>query len=304
MLIMQDFQLLNLSESGLLSEMLFEYLSEQKQWTIELLTWLLLLIQAIYICLIANRNRLTSDYLLLPGAMYLLVMHAIPPFLPFSSILLANTFLIIAISQLLNTYRNQKCIDKIFNVGFWIAIASLFHFSYLFFLVAAFLGLATLRAFKGRELLVLFVGAITVYLLVGTYAFWQDSLYEFWQEHVRSNIGLLDFEVENVINNYIALGIVALLLLIVLLGYISVIRRQNIQFQKKVKVLYWVLLICGVSTIFYADNVLAQAAILSVPNGILLGLLLANISQKAAEIVHLLLIVAIIAWQWHPYWLT
>lgn len=301
---MQEPQLLNLSESGLLTEALFQYLSGQNRWTIEVVTWILLLLQAVYICFIARKNKLVNEYLLLPGAMYLLVMHAIPFFLPFSSILLANTFLIVAIGQLLNTYRNQKCIDQIFNIGFWIAIASLFHFSYLFFLIAAFFGLATLRAFKGKELLVLFIGTITVYLLVGTYVFWHNGSYEFWQGHIHNSIGLLSFEVSNNLDNYIALGIVLLFLLIVLLGYISIVRRQNIQFQKKVKVIYWVLLTCSIATLFYSNNILAQAAIISVPTGILLGLFLANIAQKTAEIVHLLLIVLIIAWQWHPYWLS
>jgi hypothetical protein len=298
-----DSSLIVLSNSGILAEWLFSQLDSGGRWLIETVTWIVLIAQAVYLAFIMRRHKLTDNYVLLPGAMYLLLMHLIPEFLPLSSLLLANTFLIVALDQLMKTYRSSSAARMIFDVGIWIGVACLFHFSYGIFIGLSIVGLGTMRVFKIGEVLTMWLGLACIAFLTFVYVFWNDQLLMFWSNQVSSNIRWLDFQIINQLSSYVALGLIAVVVGIVVLSYSAVVQRQNMQYQKKANVLYWTLLLGGLVILINVDNTLAQAAIISVPAGALLGLLLANISKTTAEVVHLLLLFAVLVWQWHPYWL-
>ena len=92
-------------------------------------------------------------------------------------------------------------------------------------------------------------------------------------------------------------------LLFVLFGYGAIMQRQNIQFQKKVGVLYIIAAISPLALLLQTQVSWSHIAILTVPIGLLLGLFLASINKMIAEILHFILLVMILAWQFHPYWL-
>ncbi|MEM1327515.1 MAG: hypothetical protein AAGI23_16260 [Bacteroidota bacterium] len=298
-----DSSLIVLSNSGILSDWLLGKLADSSVLVIEAITWILLVGQAVYLSLIARKHQLVANQILMPGAMYLLVMNLIPEFLPLSSILFANTFLMLALNQLLKTYRHSSAARLIFDVGIWVAVACLFHFSYGGFILLSLVGLGTLRAFKISEAITMWLGVLCIAFLLFAHAFWYDQLAIIWSEQVLNNVSWLDFQMNNDLVTYISLSLVGIIVAIVIFGYSGIVQRQNIQFQKKVNVLYWTLLIGGIAILFNVDNTVIQAAIIGIPAGVLLGLLLSNISKTTAEVIHLLLFIAVVAWHYHPYWL-
>ncbi|MEM0994904.1 MAG: hypothetical protein AAGI49_17870 [Bacteroidota bacterium] len=280
------------------------FLSELRIWEYRLVEFLLLFFHAIYLTVIVRKHRLVTEYLLLPGAMYLLVASAIPPFLGISSILLANTFILIAFDQLMSTYRKPKAAGNIFDTGLWIAIASLFYFPYLFFLLLAIFGLSSLRAFKLNEFFSMLFGAITVFFLAATITFWNDHLSYFLEQQFVVNSNLLNLSLSQRDFFLVELLLMAFLLLMVLFGYSSIMLKQNIQFQKKVGILYIMLAISPFALVLQPSLSVSHLGILIVPIGVLLGLLLSNIGKTTAELLHFILLVLVLAWQLNPYWLS
>lgn len=286
---------------GFLAEPVLEWTSTQVFWLQELLTALLLLFQALFITIILRRHRLVSEDILIPGALYILVASCIPAFHELSPMLLANTFLLIAIDQLISSYRNQNCADHLFNVGFWIAIASFFHFSYISFLLLGIIGLSSLRLFRLNEFLMVVSGVLVPYFLGGVYSFWNDEFPQFLQTQISDNIGWFSF-VHNLSNLdiYVALGILATLTASVVFGYGALMRRQSIPFQKRVGIFYFVLLLSPVFLLFQSNVDLNNLLILSVPVGVLLGMIIKSMNKTSAEIFHLFLLSMVILWQFKP----
>ena len=287
--------------SGFMSGTVLDWVNAQNVWVEELITIALLLFQAMFITISLRRHRLVSEDILIPGALYLLVAHAIPSFHEMSPMLLANTFLLIGLDQLISTYRNQQCADHLFNVGLWIAVASFFHFSYISFLLLGFLGLSSLRLFRINELLMIVSGALVAYFLAGTHAFWFDGFDNFMKAQFTDNIAFLSFvkDLPN-LDVYVALGILLALVISVIFGYSSLMRRQGIPFQKRIGIFYFVLFITPLFLLFQANIDLSNLLILSVPVGVSLGMIIKNMNKTSAEIFHLFLLTVVILWQLKP----
>ena len=115
-------------------------------------------LQSLLINIIVAKFRMATSVSLFPGLFYALLASMIPEFLALSPALMANTFFILALWELLETYRKNNVAGHIVNVGFWIGIASLFYFSEVVFLLLAFIGLNVLRAFKFKEVMMLWIG--------------------------------------------------------------------------------------------------------------------------------------------------
>ena len=109
---------------------------------------LLIFVQVFMINNLAMKHRLFNENTLFPGLFYILTTSVLVDFFPLSAILFGNFFLMIALDNLLSTYKQHQCADKIFNVGFWIGVASLFYASFVFFFLLALVGLSFLRAIK------------------------------------------------------------------------------------------------------------------------------------------------------------
>ncbi len=289
------------SAMGFLSKPIMAWMETQPLWGQELWATALLFVQAMMITIIFRKHRLVSDDILIPGALYLLVANCLPSLHAFSPMLLANTFLLLAFDQLITTYRNQQCADNLFNVGLWIGVASFFHLSYISFLFISLLGLGSLRLFRFREVMMIISGALVPYFLAGTYWFWNDHFASIFQQHFTDNLGFLSFlKATDNLEVYVSIGVFTFLVASVIFGYGALMRRQNIPFQKRVGMLYYLLLLSPLFLLFHVNIDLSHLFILSLPVGLLLGLLVKNMNKTSAEIFHLLLLTVVILWQLKP----
>ncbi|MBK7410278.1 MAG: hypothetical protein IPJ40_20805 [Saprospirales bacterium] len=90
---------------------------------------LLVFFQAILIVVMVNGNRINNESNLLPGVFYCLFASMVPEFMYPSPVLMGNTFLLLALLELMGVYKIPIASGRLYNVGFWISVASLFYFS-------------------------------------------------------------------------------------------------------------------------------------------------------------------------------
>ncbi len=255
---------------------------------------LLIFVQAILINQLMSQYRVTNDVSAFPGLFYALMANLLPDYLTLSPILLGNTFLLLAIYYLYNTYRNQNCPDIIFDIGLWIGVASLFQFSFIIFSLWGIMGLAIMRGIRPKEVLMLLIGVFVPYLLIGVYLYWYNQLPMLFDQHILSNFKWLDIRIVAEPMSYLKLGIVGLLVIMVILSGSSFYSRRDVGTQKCITILYWTLFFAGLTLLTQANVQIEHLLIFALPLGMLLSLAFLQFNESAAETFHLLLLMGIL----------
>ncbi|MFK7935766.1 MAG: hypothetical protein AB8G22_19795 [Saprospiraceae bacterium] len=289
--------------AGMLSLAVYDWLGGANGNLPNLVAAILLFLQAFYINQIVYKHRLARTNSLFPGVFYILTASLFIEFNHLSPLLLANTFYIIALGELMEIYKRKTCADRIFNAGFWLAVASLFYFSYLSLLLLGIIAIFIMRAIRINEILTLLSGSIVAYFLAGVYYFWQDRLSDFLQIQFVDNLGFLDLQVAMNWQNYLIIGVVGLFILLTFLNYSNYTIRQNIQTQKRISILSWAIITAAISFLIQSQVQIDHLLIFAVPVGIFLSFNFINMSARWAETLHLLLLIAIIVWQCKPFYL-
>jgi hypothetical protein len=166
------------------------------KWLLSLIYWnqyiamsvgiALVITQALLINRLLNRIKFFQRINFVPALMFVVVSGMFVEFLMPGPQMLANLFIILILGRLFDIYKSNQCYVEIFDVGFLIAIASLFSLPAISLALLLFIGLGSLRAFNIREWAIGLLGILTPYFLIGTYYFWIDMLPMFLNEHFGS----------------------------------------------------------------------------------------------------------------------
>lgn len=287
-------------QAGLLGENLLNLVSPEGTLS-AVLSIILIFLQALLVNIISARYRIARSVSLFPGVFYVLLCSCFPDFLYLSPVLIANTFIILALYELLGSYKKYYSNGRIFNAGLWIGIATLFYFSSIVFIGAVFIGFFILRAFKLKEQIGLFLGFITPFWLLGIYYFVRNALPDFWSRSF-GNIGFLDVSFSNDWENYVQLGLFAILILVAIFNYRIYTYKVSIQAQKFVDVFFWVLAF-SMGTLLIQKNLQSDHLIfLAVPLSFLIGMTFLYMNKRLAEAFHFLLLAGIFLLQFKPFW--
>lgn len=264
---------------------------------------ILVCFQALLVNIILSRHRMASELTLLPGMFYILLASCITEFLYLSPVLLATTFYLLAISELLDTYKKYSAAGEIFNIGLWIGLASLFYSSMIAFVLLAIVGLRSLRAFKFKEQLILFFGFMAPYFLAFVVFFLQDRSAYFFETQFVEGIRFLDYAFHNPPwMLYLKLGFFAFIILIVIFSFNNFLLKKNIQVQKNISLLYWGLLVALLAFTIQA-NAGMEHLLLTIPSlGVLLSFVFVKMSRPTAEAAHLILLSGIMLLQFYSWW--
>lgn len=247
-------------------------------------------------------HRFADQVSLFPGLFYVMLCSMFPDFLHLSPLLMANTFYMLALTDLMAVYNRQQSAGYIFNAGLWIGIGSLFFFSYAVFILLAFVALNILRAFNFRERLMVLTGAVVPYLLTGLYYFWTDQWTGFLEQQIYENVAWLDFPSGRLNwRTYLKLGAFTLPLLTVLFSHNFYVSKKIIQERKKINILYWGMLISILILLFQSGVQIELLLILSVPLALLWSINLVNLPNNWAELIHLFFFLIIMILQYQPH---
>ncbi|MEM9824113.1 MAG: DUF6427 family protein [Bacteroidota bacterium] len=270
----------------------------------QIIAIVLVFFQAILINVMVARHRLGNEVTLFPGLFYVFLTSCLSDFLYLSPLLMANTFYILAIMELFNSYKKPSAAGKIYNVGLWAGIGSLFYFSYLIFFLFGFIALGILRAFRFRERIILLLGLLSTLVLAAAYSFWTDQLALFWQQQFSHNLGFFDLEGETNWLTWVKISLLGLLLIICVLSYNRYVFKKNIQKQKYINILYWGLLLSAFTLLFQREIRIEHLLILTAPMSILLSFNFLDMKKPTAEAVHLLMVFAVLVLQFEFIWMA
>lgn len=269
-----------------------------------LLPWLasaMILCQAIFINYIAARFRLSEEITLFSGTFYILLCSGMIELTNLPSALLANTFLIIVIYLLFETYRQNNSAASIFNIGLWVGIGSFFHFSFFLFILLGIIGMNILRAWNTKEILMLLIGLLTTYFLCGSFYFLYDAYPLFIEHQFSKNITFLNFGMQNTLASYIERGFVLFLIVISILSQGIYAYKRNIQVQKFQSILYWTMFIAAV-TVFFQSKAGVEQFVFVIPTlSFFMMYNFTRLESATAEALHLIWIIMVISLQFHQY---
>lgn len=279
---------------GVFSAWVYQLLGGASGMSAEITAILLLTAQAAGINAIVLEHRLGEEQNLFPGLFYILISSMLPGMMHLSPALMGNTFLIIAMSELFRTYKNPQASGGIFNVGFWTAVASLFVPAYLVFLILGFVGLNSLRGLDLKERLMLLSGAVVPYGLAGVVMFWNGQLLSGIHTQFQEAFAVASFVTITGFSFWAAASGFSLLVLLALTQFGGLVYRKTIQVQKKVSLLYWMLLTGGLSTLVIKGIQIENWLSVAIPLGIVLGFVFSNLPRRWSESLHLMLLATVL----------
>lgn len=254
----------------------------------------LVFIQAVQVNNLADTFRITEERNWLPGLIYALLASSLGDFWFLSSPLVAAGFVLLALRRVFSLYKKPAATALIFDAGLWTAVAGLFYPPALWLMFIVFAGISTLRSFNLREQLVGLCGALTPVFLAWVGYFWFDRGNEFWSIQFGNLLNRPDFQVEWNLSTQLKLALWAVFMLIVLGSYGIYYRKKLIQVQKYINILYWLLLVTGLTSLVipFAQ---AEHFLLAVGScAIFLAMSIAAIRRQwLAELLHLCAVASI-----------
>lgn len=254
----------------------------------------LIFIQALLVNHIFIKHRLSREITLLPGLIYVILVSIIADSVLLSPVLIANTFILVAVINLLRTYKLPNPSAFIFNSGFFLSVASLFYTPYIFMVLFGMIILLILRSFKLLEKIQYFIGFVLPYFFLYTYKYWADI--RFVELSFIKDIFFRwpQFRQDSLIVFYLSVGVILLALLLSIFNYNNLTGKKSVQIQKKIDIFYWILLNSIVSFLIFSTDGVFHLITLAFPLAILTGILISDSKARIAqELFHFLVLTLI-----------
>jgi hypothetical protein len=153
-----------------------------------LMALLIIFFQAAFFAFIVIRNRAYNESNYLPAFIFGVICFFSFDMLSLSRELLASTFLLLALNNIFKEIEFKVQRDEIiFNIGFFLGIASLFIFSYSVFLIGSLVILSVFARITLRKSLLLTFGFAFPHLALICVYYFRDGLSEFAQYFYDAN---------------------------------------------------------------------------------------------------------------------
>ncbi|MFN8355770.1 MAG: hypothetical protein U0Y10_15035 [Spirosomataceae bacterium] len=197
--------------------------------------------QIIYFNQQANRRNLFGERGYLPGLMYMLFLNISFDCFTLSPALMATTFLLLAFNTLIRQMDRQGATDEVFEIGFYISVATLFHPPSFLFLLWAVASLLLFTGASIRQHSLMIFGFLFPLLLTALF-FYLDGNYD---SFTRNFVGSVFQIRQYVLNDFRTLLLVFLMpALFTILGFLRVTnsgRFGNFQIRcQQIMALYFI----------------------------------------------------------------
>lgn len=262
---------------------------------------ILIFFQSLIVNIICSRFKIFDEPNQLCGLFYAMLCSIFPEFLWLSPVLMANTFLLFALFELFEIYDKKAGAGSIFNIGFFIGIASLFYFPAIILLIFALIGLGIQRTFSIKEAFMILIGAFVPFYLLFTYFYWNDSLEYFRKMQFENGVKFLQPEFQFKNNSFIEIIIVCLMIFVFLFNINRLGIKRNIQVIKIQKLLYWWILIIPFGLMIGGKIHIDYLLMFMLPSSFLLTYVFLGMKKQWADALHLIIITFIIVFQYIKY---
>lgn len=255
-----------------------------------ILSFGLLIFQALVLKHTLSSNDLSPKNSLLPAFLYVVLMSSFGNFQNIQPLLFANLFIILALQTLFKAYSKAESYEQIFNAAFMISIASLFYFPVIIFMFFIWLVLLVFSILKWREWLISLLGFITPYLFVFSYYFLTDSLPIKFGGYLKffENINFQQPHLQ--LSHIIFLSILALIFMLSLIYTSLRLGERSIFYRKKIIVLIVFSILSAVSFIYAKDFFVFQLCLLFIPFSFFFANYVAQIKKIMVSEIFLLIV--------------
>ncbi len=230
-----------------------------------IVAFLLLIVQTYLLNKAIRDSGLISKNSLFPALIYFFLMSADSDLLTLSPVLIANLFIIIALDLIFKIFAEVEPFAKIFNIGFYISIASLFYLPVIFFIVLFWMSFIIFRQITLRNFIISIIGLLTPYLFLVGYFFWTDKITVFFNEFITFFTAINYLRVDYNILDLITISIVIIIVLMSLSSLINTINRSVIKVRKLFFVTLWFLLVSFVLIVYSGDLFMPHLFVCMIP---------------------------------------
>lgn len=252
---------------------------------------LLTFFSAVYLNKIIIENRITRESTLFPGVFLVLITSSIPELSITSAPLLGLLPFLIVLDYLMLLYKQSSYAGKMFNIGLWLSVASLFYFPYIYFAIFILIGVSILKYVKTLDILRMILGLITPFLFVLYYLIWHHRADEFFTVLFDNYFGRFGIPLDISFESGLKIVLIAVLLFFGVLNFRQFIKKKNVQAVNKIDVIYWGAVISGL-TLFVATPLAITQIILLLPFlSVMTAMQFINIQNTVVvEVLHLALL--------------
>jgi hypothetical protein len=148
----------------------------RSQLAYQILALILTALQVVLFNQITNKNQLFPENTVLPGLVYMVLMNVSFDFFTLSPVLLSMTFVLLALDRLYIQIDQRVKNDTVFEAGFYLSMAALFHLPTGILILFALLSLLFFGSSDFRQYFLLIFGftlplglTLMIFYLIGNY---------------------------------------------------------------------------------------------------------------------------------------
>ncbi|MEO5905901.1 MAG: hypothetical protein ABIQ11_04210 [Saprospiraceae bacterium] len=277
-----------------------DFVASTHQWGMAeyIFSTFLIFIQAAIVNRLFIRQSMLGEINLFPGLSFILLTAMHPSFIGISSVMLANTTLMIALVYVFDILKKERQEETRFIAGWWLAVSALLYTPYFVLILFGLIAMSILKTLKIKDIFQFLTGFFSPFLIgwLLRVIITEDPTPAIF--NVFEDFGIPSFGSNHGVSDLITISVFGLLLFFSLLGYTQIIARKNIHAQKKIDTLYALVFFGIPMALFCAILSVQFLMILFIPFSLFLAVLLRLVKHPAiAESIHFILFVAAILTQ-------
>lgn len=257
--------------------------------------------QAFLLNHIFNRNQVHPYKSFVPALLYLVFGSVFFELDVLSQLLLGQTFIILAVSNLTAISKEATNAGRLFRAGFMLGLAALFYLPLIWFLVLGFFAIIYFASNAFRSILLMLTGFMFPFSVVFTLFLYQDATLPFLEQGLAWS---WQFKFTFVLPFWQVVKIAAIPLTVLLLSFLSLpLVNLGLNYQARFLqfMLIWVI-VCGLVLISGHDGS-AKGLVLLLPLLGYFGVFLFSWQGKKvwlAEILFLVLLAGVVVMRYNP----
>ena len=185
---------------------------------------IVIILQAIYFNYISNQRQLFTERNYVPGVLYLLFINVSFDCSTLSPVLMATTFILLAFGTLIRQMQREGVTDEVFELGFYLSVATLFYLPMGLFYLWAFASMLLYTGANFRQHTLAFFGYVFPIALTVMFFFFRNSLDDLSQNLLTSAFRTRQY---NLNDFWGVIGTMAAIFLIGGLGFTQTIRHPR-----------------------------------------------------------------------------
>lgn len=137
-----------------------------------IIAFILVVIEGFYLNYLIDKNNLLSRKSFLPAFAFVMMMSGFKSVQQLHPIVCALLFVMLSLSKIAKTYRQDSALSNVFDASFLLSVASLFYFPITLLYPIVWVSLIVIRPFVWREWIVSLIGFVMPYVFTLTFYYW------------------------------------------------------------------------------------------------------------------------------------